>query len=523
MSEDNLDLLSGDAHQPETPALSLNTLPDHVHVEEINEEALIQELAKLPILQYERRREGAAQALNIRPTVLDKVVSASRKELAGESPSATGGGCILFEEITPWPSAVDGAALLSDTYALLSRYVIADRETLRAATLWAALTWFADYATVLPLAVITAPEKGCGKSTLLTALAKLACNPLYASNITPAALFRAVEAWKPTLMIDETDSFMKDNEELRGIINSGHTRETAVIVRVVEVGGELQPRAFSTWGPKALAGIGHLPETLMSRAVILTMRRKMKGESAENLRHPDGEAFTRIKRQLARWSIDSGAVFAGLSPELEGLNNRAADNWEPLLALADIAGGEWPKMARFTALHINGKEDEAPSLNEELLQDVKDAFDLLGTEKIYTADLLDALCKDEESAWATYNRGRPVTARQLSKRLGEFGIKPRTVRAGFDTKKGYSLDQFKDAFTRYLPSPPNLSVTPSQPFKDGVSGNIQSVTKSFLPQDVTDDNTTKKPPLSHCYVVTDKTVGVGSENQIELDVVEGSI
>lgn len=441
------------------PATAQITMPDAS-----DEDAYIRYLAGLKPLDYGRKRKAAAEALGDVPLgILDKLVSAARKELeSDQGDSKAAGGCILFDEVEPWPVPVDGAALLEDAYQLLCRYVIADRETLRAAALWAALTWFADYATVLPLAVVTAPEKGCGKSTLLNALAKLACRPLYASNITPAALFRAVEAWQPTLLIDEADTFAKDNEELRGVLNAGHTRDTATIVRVVEVGGELQPRAFSVWGPKAMAGIGHMPETIMSRAVILTMRRKLPSEKADNLRHCDHAAFLDVKRRFARWADDNGETFAGLRPVLDGLHNRTADNWEPLLALADLAGEHWPKQARHAAIKLTGSEDDAPSLNQELLGDIQSVFDRLKVDRIHTADLIEELCKDEESAWMTYNRGRPLSPRQLSKRLAEFGIKPRQIKIKFENKNGFELAQFKDVFSRYLASSTDLSSTPLQ-------------------------------------------------------------
>lgn len=428
-----------------------------------DEDAYIRYLASLKPLEYGRKRKAAAEALGGVPlSILDKLVNAAAKELAGDLGEGKGaGGCLVFDEVELWPVPVDGASLLEDAYQLLARYVIANKETLRAAALWSALTWFADFATVLPLAVVTAPEKNCGKSTLLNALAKLACRPLYASNITPAALFRSVEKWQPTLLIDEADTFTKDNEELRGVLNAGHTRDQATVIRVVEVGGELEPRAFNVWGPKAMAGIGNMPETIMSRAIVLTMRRKTKNERADNLRHCDHAAFIDVKRRLARWADDNGATFADMRPALDGLHNRTADNWEPLLALADLAGGDWPKRARHAAIKLTGSDEEAPSLNQELLGDIRAVFDRLKVERVHSADLLAELCSDEESAWATYNRGKPVSARQLSKRLAEFGIAPKQIKIKFENRNGYELAQFADAFTRYLASPTDLSSTAS--------------------------------------------------------------
>jgi hypothetical protein len=497
---------------PEQP-VKCDSVPDAS-----DEDAYIRYLASLKPLEYGRKRKAAAEALGGVPlSILDKLVNAAAKELAGEQDEGKGaGGCLVFDEVEPWPVPVDGASLLEDAYQLLARYVIADKETLRAAALWSALTWFADFATVLPLAVVTAPEKNCGKSTLLNALAKLACRPLYASNITPAALFRSVEKWQPTLLIDEADTFAKDNEELRGVLNAGHTRDQATVIRVVEVGGDLEPRAFNVWGPKAMAGIGNMPETIMSRAIVLTMRRKTKNERADNLRHCDHAAFIDVKRRLARWADDNGATFADMRPALDGLHNRTADNWEPLLALADLAGGDWPKRARHAAIKLTGSDEEAPSLNQELLGDIRAVFDRLKVERVHSADLLAELCSDEESAWATYNRGKPVSARQLSKRLAEFGIAPKQIKIKFENRNGYELAQFADAFTRYLASPTDLSSTPLQPNTGAAYSDFANSTD----EPATNLSSTSKPNTgAACRGVEDKTPVFGglAENEAKVE------
>ncbi len=508
------------AAQPEPfAALVLPEQPKCDNVPDASDEdAYIRYLASLKQLEYGRKRKAAAEALGGVPlSILDKLVNVAAKELAGNQDEGKGaGGCLVFDEVEPWPVPVDGASLLEDAYQLLARYVIADKETLRAAALWSALTWFADFATVLPLAVVTAPEKNCGKSTLLNALAKLACRPLYASNITPAALFRSVEKWQPTLLIDEADTFAKDNEELRGVLNAGHTRDQATVIRVVEVGGELEPRAFNVWGPKAMAGIGNMPETIMSRAIVLTMRRKTKNERADNLRHCDHAAFIDVKRRLARWADDNGATFADMRPALDGLHNRTADNWEPLLALADLAGGDWPKRARHAAIKLTGSDEEAPSLNQELLGDIRAVFDRLKVERVHSADLLAELCSDEESAWATYNRGKPVSARQLSKRLAEFGIAPKQIKIKFENRNGYELAQFADAFTRYLASPADLSSTPLQPNTGAAYSDFANSTD----EPATNLSSTSKPNTgAACRGVEDKTPVFGglAENEAKVE------
>ena len=299
----------------------------------------------------------------------------------------------------------------------------------------------------------TAPEKNCGKSTLLGVLQRLVDTPLPTSNISPAALFRCVEAWQPTLLIDEADTFAKDNEELRGILNSGHTRESARVVRVVETEGELQPRYFSTWGAKALSGIGKLPATIMSRAVVLKMRRKLSGESVSNLRHADKGDFDIVRRKFARWAKDQGGAFAVLRPAHPALTNRDADNWEPLLALAQLAGGAWPECTHHAAIAMTDGADDSKTVGEELLTDIREILKRQeGKPHILSSQLLTMLCFDDEAPWATYNRGKPLAPRQLAKRLSEFEIKPKLVRVHGEVARGYSVSELEAVFSRYINS-----------------------------------------------------------------------
>ena len=191
-----------------------------------SDEAFIQRLAALPPLYYDREREDAAKALRVRTATLDKLVYAARKEEKTES-------AIVFDPVEPWPEAVSPATLLTEVSDTVKRFIVCHKETADAVALWAAMTWFMDVVQVAPLAVITAPEKRCGKSQLLFLLGRLVARPLTASNISPAALFRSIDAWKPTLLVDEADAFMRENEELRGLLNCGHTRDSAYILRVV--------------------------------------------------------------------------------------------------------------------------------------------------------------------------------------------------------------------------------------------------------------------------------------------------
>src|SRR5262249_6102365 len=189
-----------------------------------------------------------------------------------------------------------------------------------------------------PFMVLVSPTKRCGKTSVLILLFFLTPKSELASNITAAALFRYIEAIRPTLLIDEADTFVKNNEELRGILDSGHTTVAAQIIRNVEVNGEHKPRRFSTWAAKAIATIRKLADTLEDRSVIVTLQRKPRDARVERLRRRDTEEFKILRSQAARWAADNFDKLVDPDPAVPGvLNDRAADNWRPLLAIADLA------------------------------------------------------------------------------------------------------------------------------------------------------------------------------------------
>ena len=406
------------------------------------ENDIITRLATLTPIEYDRIRISEAKILNVRPATLDGLVKIEKftSQKTNKTP---------FTEIEPWHNPINPAELLTEISNTIRRFIICPQETAHAATLWIAMTWFIDVIQIAPLAVITAPEKRCGKSQLLFLLGRLVNRPIAASNITPAALFRSIDAWQPTLLIDEADAFMRENEELRGIINCGHTRDSAKIIRVV--GDDYTPTTFTVWGAKALAGIGHLPDTIMDRAITLELRRKLTNEHTERLRHAEPNLFKTLSAKLARFAQDYSDKVRQAKPDLpDTLNDRAQDNWEPLLAIADIAGNDWPRLARSVATKISGDNEQSQSIGVELLADIQELFESKNIDKITSAELIRSLCLDEEKPWATYNRGSSIKPRQVANRLREFGIISNTIRIGIITAKGYSKLQFIDAFTRYI-------------------------------------------------------------------------
>jgi putative DNA primase/helicase len=464
--------------------------------------AAIQRLSALSPLEYDQVRREEAKALHVRSAVLDSAVRNARKREDSDD--------LPFPVVEPWPEPIDPAQLLSDIAAAVRRFIVCDMEIAHAAALWIVMTWFIEVIQVAPLAVITAPEKRCGKSLLLSLMGRLSARAITASSITPAALFRTIDSWHPTLLIDEADAFIKDNEELRGLLNSGHTRDNAYVIRTQ--GDNFTPTKFNTWGAKALAGIGQLSDTLMDRAVILELRRKLPHEEVDRIRHAEPDLFDVLRQKLSRFSEDYRDRVRKARPPLpESLNDRAQDNWEPLLAIAMTAGNEWIKIGCAAALKLSGGDSGLQTTGTELLSDIREIF--TDRDRISSVDLITLLCNDDEKPWASFNRGKPISPRQVARRLREYGIHSRSIRMGMDVTKGYTIDQFKESFSRYLTLSPELSVTDLQ-----VNDIDKLDVTDAIPHEVTryGNNTQKvtRKPASNavCNLVTDKTPETGALN-----------
>ena len=220
--------------------------------------------------------------------------------------------------------------------------------------LWIIFTHCFDAFEIAPVLSLTSPTPECDKTTALALLSAIVPRPLQSSNVTAAVVFRAVEKWRPTLLIDEADTFLHDSDELRGVLNSGHNRRSAIIIRTV--GDDHEPKQFSTWCPKAIAKIGKLPPTLTSRSIHIQLQRKTPAEVVEPLREDRISHLEPLARKAARWAADNFAVLKASDPELPAtLHSRIADNWRPLIAIADQFGGEWPERARRIAQNLRGK------------------------------------------------------------------------------------------------------------------------------------------------------------------------
>jgi putative DNA primase/helicase len=412
------------------------------------------------LLSSARRRQDFAGKLNgDAKTVEDELLhieDALRGELAArqqaENTKAPVNG---MDDPVPWPDSVDGNGLLQELLEAIRRFVILPKHADVATALWVIAAHAHAAWDVFPILAATSPTKRCGKTTLLDVLSFLLPRPLLASNISPASVYRAIEAWHPCLLVDEADTFLPNNDELRGVVNSSHNRSAAFVLRVEGEGEDRQVVAFSTWCPKVIAGIGALPATLEDRAICLRLRRKGKTERTERARRRTLEGFRVLSRQASHWAEDNLPWLEQADPSIPNeLDDRAADNWQPLLAVADLAGGQWPALAQKAALALSAGRDADDEVGVRLLRHIKAVFEEKKVERIASVELVSALIVDEEWGWSTWWRGKALHQRGLAKLLAPFGIGPKGIRLPSGTPRGYEREQFLDAFSRYLGSDP---------------------------------------------------------------------
>jgi putative DNA primase/helicase len=369
-----------------------------------------------------------------------------------------------------------------------------------------------DATDILPILGITSPEKRCGKSLLLDILAGLMHRHIPASNIGPAALFRAVEAYRPALLIDEADTFLDGREELRGIINSGHRRSLAYVVRCV--GDDHEPRQFSTWGAKAMATIGTFPPTIEDRAIIIKMKRKSRTEAVGRYherreRAPLGD----MRRRCLRWARDSAATIRDADPpDLPSLHDRANDNWRPLLAIGDAAGGPWPELARQSARLLSGtRDDDSKPDRVQVLADIRDLFERGQTDRLSSAEIVDSLVEMEDRPWPEWKNRRPITQIQLASLLRPFGVRPKLAKMAGEPTRCYSLPDFTDAFVCYVPADESLPSLPS-----ASSASFQEETQSLPGCNGNGSKITEDPhPEPKVTMVTDRVGDMGAVAEVE--------
>lgn len=368
------------------------------------------------------------------------------------------------EEVTPEGDAsgvisIDGADLLNRVHAYARRFICYPSETASIAhVLWMAHTHLMNAWFTTPRLAVLSPEQGSGKSRVLEITALLVPNPAHSVNSSAAYILRKVadQNNRPTILYDEIDTIFgpnaRGNEDLRGMFNAGY-RQGVTVGRCFTEKGKVLTQDFPIYAAVALSGLGNLPDTIMGRSVIIRMRKRGPGEEVEHFRPRLHEPSAGVLRdELAAWAAGVIVLAEGSEPSLpDGIANRDADVWEPLVAVADLAGGDWPALARQAATEAvqSAKANSKPSLGVRLLADIRACFG--SKDRISTADLLDKLLADEEAPWGDLGR-KKLDARILAKMLGEYDIRSSNMRiSGGSPVKGYARESFHDAWKCYLP------------------------------------------------------------------------
>ncbi len=426
-------------------------------------------IARLPVARHEKQLERLAGQLGEDLAVL-RVEFKDYLGVEGEEPAP--------RDTEPLPEPVDLATLLSELSAKVSRYIVfAAPYQMTAAVLFTTHNWLYDHGVPVhsPILAATSAEANCGKSTLVEILGR--ASPRFKLNVdtTGPTLYRYVDKYKPTIGLDEADDIFTRRSDLKHIINAGWTRG-AKIPRQEKINGVYQTIWFDPFTPKLIALLGsNLPQATRTRCIELRMVPKRPDETVEDFNQEDDAEFALLRRKFARFAADHAVTLKDAKPVMPaGLHNRAAANWKLLLAIAELAGGPWPDLAREAAVRLT-RSRHRPSNGVRLLSAFKKVFEESWkpdkprraaesppfgvftsgrTVAITSEDMVKYLCLDPTSVWLDYNRGGPITQRQIAILLDQYEINPMplhpTGRGDF-CRMGYTLEQLADAIARHVP------------------------------------------------------------------------
>jgi len=476
--------------------------------------AEIERLAALDPINYEVARAEAAKRLGMRAHILDRVVAKKRRELGLETDDDDDGQgrAVKIVDVLPWHEPVAGDHIAETLAAAVKTYAVLSDTAADAIALWILHTWLVNEFTITPRLAVNSPTKGCGKTTVLRFLNKVVRRPKRAGSISPPALFRAVEQFQPTILLDETEKYIEHGSDLHALLNEGHCKGGTVL-RVL--GEKLEPREFAIFGPVAFARNGRLPDDLEQRSIIIEMQRRRPDEPLSELRDDRSESLQRVARMCARWAEDNARIVADYDPDMGTLINRDADNWRSLFTIANMVGADWPERIRDAAAALAPRESE--STGPMLLGDIKVTFDENQSDRITSADICESLTGMEGRPWAEWRASKgaspkPLTPNQLARLLKPFGIITNTtIRVGNKTAKGYHRHQFLEAWERYLaPEAAEEGYERSHGNNATAAGTSATFQKVTPESDVTDQKCEKPNNDGPCYRVTDPEGGNGS-------------
>ncbi len=373
---------------------------------------------------------------------------------------------------------IDGARLLSDLGRFIKRFVTLSQAQADVCAIWTIHTHAIGAADFTPYLSPNSPVKRSGKTRLLEVERLIVSKPWFTGRVTASALVRKTHHEHPTLLLDESDAaFQGDkdySEALRGILNTGFERDGSYSMSV-QSGNDWKPQDFSTFSPKMIAGIGRLPQTVEDRSIPIRLKRARRDEQRERFRKRKVQPeAAELKKQVEAWVAANLESLRQSEPQLpDELNDRQQDVCEPLLAIADLAGQEWPARARAALIELcTGVWIRDDSVNLRLLADIRQAFRRQGSDRLSTYDLLHHLTGIEEAPWPEFERGKPLGPFQLSRLLSPFDVLPRDIRFDQGTRKGYLRADLEESWARYLDDPPGSA-------HEGQQGQQASVHAGF--------------------------------------------
>lgn len=411
----------------------------------------VERLARLRPIEREREAKAAAEGLGCTWRTLLKQANECARQLNADAEPCKDADTIIFNEPEPWPNLIRSAdVLLNDIARVILQHVVTSAEAADAAALWILHTHCFRAFGYTPRFNIRSPIRGCGKSTFLAVIGAMVAKPKSAENVTTAVMFRLVDQYAPTVLLDEYDTFLPGNEELRGILNAGCV-PGGTVLRCEGDDNEL--REFKVFAPAALAGIHGLPPTLHDRSIVVTLQRALPGDKRASFDSTTQETPTRLKRMAMRWAADNFEALKGQRPVLpvEAVN-RLADKWRPPFAIAELAGGDWRERARCAFAALNAEELYNEDLAVVLLGDIRDVFAERGDPKVlYSHEIVDALTARQDRPWKKMRDREPLDENKLSFFLKPFGVRPKERRRDGVKARGYLHDDLAPVFASYLP------------------------------------------------------------------------
>jgi hypothetical protein len=416
------------------------------------EPGIVAAAAQLGIGDYDRAKDRLASSLSISRRALDALVKAARVNSSHADEEEAEAG-LRLGEVEPWDQPVDGQHLFDELVGALNRYVVLQPGQPAAVALWCMLSWQYERFKILPQLLLSSPVKRCGKTTLLEVISYNVNRPLAASNLTGPAVFRAIEQCPPTLLIDEADTFLGDGAktELTGVLNSGHNRTLAYVIRVEEVEGQRVPMRFSTFCPKVLAMIDTPADTQLDRSIVIEMQRKPAKVVVEALGLNAEQSFQDLRRKLARWRDDTPDTFEHDLEACPSLpSDRARQNWSALLSVARLVGPAAHELGLEAVRLLSDTRHLEVDRGADLLADIRTVFSSKRAQRMPSKELLKGLNEMPDRPWATCNRGRELNGHGLAKALRPFKIGPRSYKDGGKTIKGYQFSDLGPVFERYL-------------------------------------------------------------------------